>query len=194
MTTKRIQLLLQALCYDPGEPDGIPGKQTRAAVRAFQRDFGLGEDGIAGENTQKALRQAIFEDWERPMATAPAEAAKTDTWWDDIRYFTRADPYIGCSCGRCGGFPVEPSEKLMRLADKVRGVAGRPMIPTSTVRCRAHNAEVGGVQNSRHLLGNAMDFCIPGLNSQQILSLVRAQKGTAYSYAIDESHVHMDVV
>ena len=194
MTTKKIQLLLQALCYDPGAPDGIPGKQTQAAVRAFQRDYGLTEDGIAGEKTQQALRQAIFEDWEKPTATAPAEAAKNDTWWDDIRYFTRTDPYIGCSCGRCGGFPVEPSEKLMRLADRVRQAAGRPMIPTSTVRCRTHNAEVGGVKTSRHLLGNAMDFCIPGLNSQQILSLVRAQKETAYSYAIDENHVHMDVV
>lgn len=194
MDTKKIQLLLKALDYDPGEPDGIPGKQTQAAVRAFQRDYGLLEDGIAGAKTQKALRQAIFDNWEKPSQTAPTETAKTGTWWDDIRYFTRADPYIGCSCGRCGGFPAEPSEKLMRLADKVREASGRPMVPTSTVRCRAHNAEVGGVGNSRHLLGNAMDFAIPGLSSQQILFLVRAQKETAYTYAIDESHVHMDVV
>lgn len=194
MTTKRIQLLLQALDYAPGEPDGIPGKQTQAAVRAFQRDYGLAEDGIAGEKTQKALRRAIFEDWEKPAERTPGEEEKTGTWWDEIRYFTRADPYIGCSCGKCGGFPVEPSEKLMGLADSVRRAAGRPMIPTSTVRCRAHNAAVGGVQNSRHLLGNAMDFCIPGLDSQQLLSLVRAQKETAYSYAIDGTHVHMDVV
>lgn len=194
MVTKKIQLLLKALGYDPGKADGIPGKQTRDAVRAFQRDYSLSEDGIAGEKTQQALRQAIFEDWEKPAHTVPAETVKTGTWWDDIRYFTRSDPYIGCSCGRCGGFPVEPSEKLMRLADTVRKAAGRPMVPTSTVRCRTHNAEVGGVKASRHLLGNAMDFCIPGLTSQQILSLVRAQKDTAYSYAIDESHVHMDVV
>lgn len=194
MQTKKIQPLLQALGYDPGAPDGIPGKQTQAAVRAFQRDYGLLEDGIAGEKTQKALRQAIFDNWEKPIGEAPAETVQTGTWWDDIRFFTRADPYIGCSCGKCGGFPVEPSEKLLRLADKVRGAAGRPMIPTSTVRCRAHNAEVGGVKTSRHLLGNAMDFRIPGLSAQQILSLVRAQKETAYSYAIDGTHVHMDVI
>lgn len=194
MTVQKLQWLLKALNYDPGEVDGISGKRTREAVRAFQRDYGMAADGIAGEKTQNALRQAIFDDWKRPAGTAPAEKKETGTWWDGIRYFTRADPYIGCSCGKCGGFPAEPSEKLMRLADRVREAAGRPMLPTSTVRCRTHNAEVGGVGNSRHLTGNAMDFCIPGLTSRQILSLVRAQKETAYSYAIDGTHVHMDVV
>ena len=82
----------------------------------------------------------------------------------------------------------------MRLADAVRLAAGRPMVPTSTVRCKAHNAAVGGVANSRHLLGQAMDFRIPGLTAQEILALVRQQPEAAYAYAIDGSTVHMDVV
>ena len=193
MTVTQIQLLLAYLGYDPGTIDGISGKQTQAAVRAFQRDYGLTEDGISGEKTQKALRQAIFEDWEKPAERTPAKEEKTGTWWDEIRYFTRSDPYIGCSCGKCGGFPAEPSEKLMRLADKVREAAGRPMVPTSTVRCRAHNAEVGGVGNSRHLLGHAMDFYIQGMSASQALAIVRQQAGVVYTYAIDGQHVHMDI-
>ena len=35
--------------------DGIFGENTRKAVIAFQRDYGLTQDGIAGPNTLKAL-------------------------------------------------------------------------------------------------------------------------------------------
>ena len=194
MTVKKIQLLLLALGYDPGQADNIAGKQTQAAVRAFQRDWGITQDGIAGRDTQGALRKAISDDWQKPENSEALPQEKTGTWWDEIRYFTRSDPYIGCSCGEGGGFPAEPAEKLRRLADAVREDAGRPLVPTSTLRCKAHNAAVGGVWNSRHLLGHAMDFCIPGMTAQQILQLVRAHRETFYSYAIDESHVHMDVL
>lgn len=193
MTTEQIQHLLTFLGYSPGDCDGIVGKQTRAAILAFQGQEGLDPDGVAGTQTQARLREAVFQGRERQENAPAAVEIKTGTWWDDIKYFSRSDPYIGCSCGKCGGFPVEPSEKLMRLADAVREAAGRAMIPTSTVRCDAHNAEVGGVWNSRHLLGHAMDFCIPGLMAGQALAIVRQQKNVVYCYAIDEQHVHMDI-
>ena len=36
MDTRQIQALLVYLGYDPGEVDGLPGKNTRRAVLAFQ--------------------------------------------------------------------------------------------------------------------------------------------------------------
>lgn len=193
MTVRQVQLLLTFLGYNPGDCDGVDGKNTQAALRAFQQAEGLEPDGIAGQQTQARLREAVFQGrtktGEEPAAAPPG----TGTWWDGIRYFSREEPYIGCSCGRCGGFPVEPSEKLMRLADSVRAAAGRPMVPTSTVRCRAHNKAVGGVENSRHLLGKAMDFSIPGWSADRTLALVRQQKAARYAYAIDGTHVHMDI-
>lgn len=193
MTVKQIQLLLAYLDYDPGAIDGIAGENTGAAVRAFQQAENLGIDGIPGAQTQARLREAVFQGRERKNDKPLHGETGTGDWWKEIRYFTRNEPYIGCSCGRCGGFPAEPTESLMRLADKVRGEAGKPMIPTSTVRCKAHNAEVGGVANSRHLLGKAMDFSIQGWSAEQTLALVKRQKELRYAYAIDESHVHMDV-
>ena len=198
MTVKQIQCLLAYLGYDPGDIDGADGPKTRAAVKAFQQAEGLEPDGIAGPQTQARLREAVFQD----RVYVPdgdsgggygKQEDKTGTFWDNIQYFKRSDPYIGCSCGQCGGFPVEPSEKLMRLADAVRAAAGRPMVPTSTVRCRAHNKAVGGVENSRHLLGKAMDFSIPGWSADRTLALVRQQKAARYAYAIDGTHVHMDI-
>lgn len=193
MTVRQVQLLLTFLGYNPGDCDGVDGKNTQAALRAFQQAEGLEPDGIAGQQTQARLREAVFQGrtktGEEPAAVPPG----TGTWWDGIRYFSREEPYIGCSCGRCGGFPVEPSEKLMRLADSVRAAAGRPMVPTSTVRCRAHNKAVGGVENSRHLEGKAMDFSIRGWSADRTLALVRQQKDVRYAYAIDGTHVHMDI-
>mgnify|MGYP004647414985 FL=1 len=196
MNMKQIQQLLDYLGYSPGAVDGIMGKNTRAAIQTFQAAEGLTVDGIAGSNTQEKLKEAVWADRFAKKNATPSSGQppdKTGTFWDGIRYFSRSDPYIGCSCGRCGGFPVEPAEKLMRLADAVREAAGRPMVPTSTVRCAAHNLEVGGVANSRHMTGHAMDFRIPGLGSGQILSIVRQQKGVVYSYAINERCVHMDI-
>ena len=193
MTVKQVQLLLAFLGYDPGDCDGVDGKNTRAALRAFQQAEGLEPDGIAGQQTQARLREAVFQGRTKTGQEPAAAPLGTGTWWDEIRYFSRQEPYIGCSCGQCGGFPVEPSEKLMRLADSVRAAAGRPMVPTSTVRCRAHNKAVGGVENSRHLEGKAMDFSIRGWSADRTLALVWQQKDVRYAYAIDGTHVHMDI-
>ena len=198
MTIKQIQSLLTYLGYNPGAVDGADGANTQAAVRRFQTAEGLGVDGIAGKATQAALLAAVAagrvyvppDDTSGTVSTSGGAGAN---WWGDIKHFTRDEPYIACPCGRCGGFPVEPAEKLMRLADAVREAAGKPMVPTSTVRCKTHNAEVGGVWNSRHLLGHAMDFRIPGLSATEVLSIVRRQEGVVYCYAIDAQHVHMDI-
>lgn len=198
MTIKQTQSLLTYLGYNPGAVDGADGANTQAAVRRFQQAEGLGVDGIAGSKTQAALLAAVaagrvYVPPDGNNGTVGTSGGAGANWWSDIKYFSRDEPYIACPCGRCGGFPVEPAEKLMRLADAVREAAGKPMVPTSTVRCKTHNAEVGGVWNSRHLLGHAMDFRIPGLSAAEVLSIVRQQKNVVYCYAIDAQHVHMDI-
>lgn len=198
MTIKQIQSLLTYLGYNPGAVDGADGANTQAAVRRFQQAEGLGVDGIAGSKTQAALLAAVaagrvYVPPDDTSGTGATSGGAGGSWWGEIKYFTRDEPYIACPCGKCGGFPAEPAEKLMRLADAVREAAGKPMVPTSTVRCKTHNAEVGGVWNSRHLLGHAMDFRIPGLSAAEVLGIVRQQKNVVYCYAIDSQHVHMDI-
>jgi membrane-bound lytic murein transglycosylase B len=53
-----LQRRLAALGYDLGVADGIIGQQTRAAIRAFQRQAGLPEDGYPGEALLEAVRKS----------------------------------------------------------------------------------------------------------------------------------------
>ncbi|HWM01552.1 MAG TPA: N-acetylmuramoyl-L-alanine amidase [Actinophytocola sp.] len=52
-----LQDRLLELGYDAGRPNGVFGAQTEAALRNFQRDYGLNVDGICGPETLRALRQ-----------------------------------------------------------------------------------------------------------------------------------------
>jgi N-acetylmuramoyl-L-alanine amidase len=52
-----LQERLLELGYDAGRSNGLFGAQTEAALRNFQRDYGLTIDGICGPETVRALRQ-----------------------------------------------------------------------------------------------------------------------------------------
>ncbi|MBQ7099635.1 MAG: peptidoglycan-binding protein [Oscillospiraceae bacterium] len=56
---KQLQQNLIGMGYLDGTADGSYGAKTKAAVKEFQRDFGLSTDGNAGEATQSALRSAV---------------------------------------------------------------------------------------------------------------------------------------
>ena len=55
MTTLELQKALKAKGFDPGGIDGVMGRNTIAAIRAFQAANGLEVDGVAGPNTLAKL-------------------------------------------------------------------------------------------------------------------------------------------
>ena len=194
MTVSQRQALLFYLGYYTGPLDGDWGKGSRAGCQAFQRSESIPVDGLGGPVTDGKLLEAVAAGRMKQAAPEQKQTAEGPDWWKEIRYFRRDEPGIFCPCGRCGGYPVEPSETLMRLADRVRTLAGAPATVSSTVRCAAHNAELkGSVPNSRHLQGRAMDFSVRGWSSARLLALVKQQPEVHYAYAIDGQYVHMDV-
>jgi hypothetical protein len=56
---------------------------------------------------------------------------------------------------------------LVLWLDFLRRAWGAPVLVNSGWRCRAHNTEVGGSQNSRHLIGCAADIRITGARSSE---------------------------
>lgn len=64
-THSQVQLVQQALNsagYNCGNADGIFGEKTRTAVRNFQMDQGLSQDGKIGKNTISALENGSHLD------------------------------------------------------------------------------------------------------------------------------------
>lgn len=170
MTTLQIQALLTYLGYDPGEVDGLPGKNTRRAVLAFQAQEGLEQDGSPGPLTQAALLDAVEKGRFREEAARTPEGT-TGTFWDEIRYFKKSE--FACKCGKyCDGYPAEIDMDMVKIADKIRAKIGKPITVNSGLRCKTHNANVGGVSNSQHLLGNAADLgCPSGCTPAQMASI-----------------------
>jgi localization factor PodJL len=52
---RNIQAILNRNGYDAGQPDGLMGKKTVSAIRAFQRSNGLAEDGTISEALVRKL-------------------------------------------------------------------------------------------------------------------------------------------
>ena len=159
MTTRQIQNLLDYLGYDPGVIDGANGPNTEDAVRAFQAVEGLTADGIPGPLTEAKLLDAVAAGRVyKPRETASKPPGKTGTFWDEIEFFTREE--FRCKCGGryCNGFPAEMSEDTVRCADEIRRRAGIPLRANSGLRCERWNAIQGGVKNSNHLTGHAVDL------------------------------------
>lgn len=185
MTVRQIQHLLGYLGYYDGAVDGIWGEKSRSGTSRFQGDWGLAVDGIPGENTRQALKQAVAE--------GMPEKNQSDSFWKEIRYWTREE--FRCRCGGkyCDGFPAEPDKTLVSLVEDLRAAAGRPGRASSGLRCRVWNEIQGGVANSRHLTGKALDFSIEGLSGSKLLVLAQKDPRTRYAYVIDGGWVHVDV-
>jgi uncharacterized protein YcbK (DUF882 family) len=68
-------------------------------------------------------------------------------------------------------------------------------------RCPQHNSEVGGVMNSRHMLGEAIDMCVAhpaGVTPQQLYDFINAALGgTSGEYqgglGLYKTFVHLDI-
>lgn len=155
------------------------------------------EHGIPGKLTQAALLDAVANGRFKQDDAQPESGTSTeDDIWAESKYFVRAE--FACPCGRCGGFPVEPSRALVRVSNQVREHFGRPMIPSSGIRCQAHNDELpGSVPNSRHVSGRALDFSIPGIPVAEVLAYTRqlqAEGSLHYTYEmVGTGHIHIDV-
>jgi murein L,D-transpeptidase YcbB/YkuD len=58
---RQIQKALKNAGYNPGTIDGRMGRETKDAIRAFQRANGLKADGKAGRNTWKLLKKYLYQ-------------------------------------------------------------------------------------------------------------------------------------
>lgn len=200
MTKTQRQHLMAYLGYYVGKVDGAWGDLSKTACRAFQEDFGgIKADGYGGPETDKALRHAVAQDLFRAADATdnPVGDKKEPDFWDEIEFFDRDE--FQCKCGRyhepyCSGFPAEPKEAMVRIADQVRRHFGKPAHVISGLRCPQHNADSGGVVSSQHMYGEACDLQVEGVSGETLLAYVKTVPGVRYAYRIEGSeNVHFDI-
>lgn len=205
MTMTRLQMNLKFLGLYSGKIDGIKGTQTINAIKEFQKENNLAVDGIAGQKTIDSLRNQII-DIQKQLGVTPDGVAGPETItafnnkvesiygksWDVIKNFKKSE--FTCKCG-CGLNNIQL--EVVKIADEVREHFGSPAIVTSGTRCPKHNAEVGGVANSRHLQGKAIDMYVQNISWNDLLEYLREleQKGKIrYCYHINNSDCcHFDI-
>lgn len=173
MTNDRKQRILCAIPDDNGDYyyngplDGLWGPESQKAADRFLKDF-------AGEET-----------------TAPEEEG---TFWDEIQYFKREE--FRCKCGGkyCSGFPAEPKEAMVRIADQLRKNLGVPITVVSGLRCPTWNSLQGGEENSQHMYGEAADIYAAGCSQSKVEAELDRIGGVRYHYPIaGSSNVHFDI-
>ena len=192
MTVKEKQHLLAYLGYYVGNVDNVWGTLSKTACKAFQKDYFQMDskaDGVCGTETEKALKHAVCYG----MPARKQETIVSGDFWKNIKYWTREE--FRCQCGGkyCNGYPTEPDQTLVELVDTLRHKAGRPGHRSSGLRCVTWNTIQGGVANSKHMTGKALDFFIEGLSGNQLLAMAQSDPRTSYAYIIDGQYVHVDV-
>lgn len=70
-----------------------------------------------------------------------------------------SDEELSCHC--CGEGADIVSDRLLELLEQLRENIGGPIEISCAYRCPSHNAEVGGVPDSQHVLGTAADIQTP---------------------------------
>ncbi|HEY5556681.1 D-Ala-D-Ala carboxypeptidase family metallohydrolase [Acetobacterium sp.] len=174
----QIQEALQNAGYFPGSLDNIAGPQTLAAIKAFQADHNLEADGMVGPMTH----QALFQDT-NPVPSQPGQLTP---------HFNRQE--FKCCCERryCNGFPNEMHPDLLNHLESVRQNLNTPIIVTSGVRCPTRNQEVGGIPNSKHLIGYAVDCYAPGLSIEALVEAAQRENLGVILYQ-NEGFCHLEI-
>ncbi len=106
----------------------------------------------------------------------------------DYKYFKLEE--FKCKCGNCNG--GEMNHTLIALIDRAREIAGIPFKINSGFRCNESNTASGGVNNSSHLKGLAVDIKVTDSRSRYLtiraLSLVGLSR-----FGIGEDFIHVDL-
>ena len=106
--------------------------------------------------------------------------------WKDIKHFSKSE--FKCPC--CSKAVV--SRKLVFMLDLARDIAGVPFKISSGYRCKKHNLEVGGVKDSAHLKGLAVDIEVPDNVSR--LKILRALVIVGFNrIGISKGFIHVDI-
>ena len=84
---------------------------------------------------------------------------------------------------------IEEADNLLELIiyclQPIRNKLGKPMIITSGYRCEELNNKIGGVKNSQHTKGQAVDFKVKGMTVKEVINFI-VDNGFEFDQLINE--------
>ncbi len=107
-----------------------------------------------------------------------------------MKYFKMEE--FQCKCGKCPKKDI--SLEFQGLMDQLRTLMNRPIKITSGIRCAEHNKAVGGVPNSQHVQGIAVDISTVGYKSDEKYNLVKHALDLGFGgVGIATDFIHLDI-
>jgi zinc D-Ala-D-Ala carboxypeptidase len=171
--------------------DGVFGRKTARAVKAFQRSKGMTVDGQAGAAVFEALNKLEDDD---------GSTAHFD--WSE--FVQNRNP--GCSAqanahaGTFGGGLVAPSvvkknvRRLMWRLEALRTKAGgHPIGINSGFRSVAYNDCIGGARASQHMYGTAADNRVAEVDNRSSRELAMTTQFSGVGCYSSLTHNHLDI-
>ena len=92
-----------------------------------------------------------------------------------MRYFKMEEFKCRC-CGRVA-YPENIEALVSNVLDPARERLGMPIVVNSGYRCPKHNAEVGGVPRSQHMVGEAADVSAGSTQANECLAKIIEENG-----------------
>ena len=168
LSIKERQEELKYLGYYSGKIDDIEGTLTKQAYKKLQNDFFFrkkDKDGIYGKNTDKLLVDVY--------------RVKKYTKNFDVK---KDKLYCRCKGKYCTGYPAYININLLSNLQSERDRWGATTV-TSMLRCKEWNKLQGGVSNSRHLTGKAVDY-----RNNHTKSLSNRKECINYWFTLNDPH------
>jgi peptidoglycan hydrolase-like protein with peptidoglycan-binding domain len=171
--------------------DGVFGRKTARAVKAFQRFHGMHVDGVAGSGVFEELDSLEDDD---------GSTAHFD--WSEFVQNRNA----GCSAqanayaGTFDGGPIAPSvvktnvRRLMWRLEALRSKTGGHAIGiNSGFRSIAYNDCIGGARASQHMYGTAADNRIAQVDNRTGREVAMTSQFSGVGCYSSLSHNHLDI-
>lgn len=172
-------------------PDGTYGAGTEAAVKEFQRFYGLEPDGIAGPSTY-AVIDGLEDD----------DGSTLHFEWAEFKqnFNSRCSAQANAYAGTFKGGMVAPRRtknnvrKIMWRLEALRAKAGGKAIAiNSAYRGVAYNDCIGGARSSQHMYGTAVDNRMAEVSNRYERDLARVSQISGIGCYSSLSHNHFDI-
>ncbi|MEG2893776.1 MAG: SpoIID/LytB domain-containing protein [Clostridium sp.] len=131
---EKVQSNLNYLGYSAGSADGIFGKNTENAVKAFQRTEGLKETGIVYESTNTLIQKRVDDKKNQGSTNTDKIVAQKGTRSETVKQIQSDLNYLGFKAGTADGIFGSNTERAVKDFQKTVGQSQTGIVYESTYK------------------------------------------------------------